>query len=138
MTSYPTTDRLTVADALESHHFQITEDRTVGHADEVLRGAHVPYLLVRDHDGRCEGLLTRAGTDPFDSRYSEQTPVGATAHQRGPFAWPALGLALAALAMEIRHLTVWPVTDDDGYLLGVITAARVAALLALPPGRAEH
>lgn len=131
MTSYPTNERLTVADALESHDFQITDDRTIGHANEVFRSAHVPYLLVRDHDGRCEGLLTRIGMSPFlsRSRYSERTLVGATAHQRGPFAWPTMTLVMAALAMQIKHLTVWPVIDDDGYLFGVITSARVTDLL---------
>ncbi|WP_457032085.1 CBS domain-containing protein [Kitasatospora sp. P5_F3] len=131
MTTFPTTTRLTVADALERHDFQITDDRTIGHANEIFRSAHVPYLLVRDHDGRCEGLLTEIGMSSFRSRaqYSERTLVGATSHQRGPFAWPTMGLAMAALAMQTKQLTVWPVIDDDGYLLGVITSARVTDLL---------
>ncbi|WP_405018579.1 CBS domain-containing protein [Kitasatospora sp. NBC_00070] len=133
VTTFPGAGRLTVADALEHHDFQITDDRTVGHANEIFRSAHVPYLLVRDHDGRCEGLVTRVAMSPFlsRSRYSERTLVGTTAHQRGPFAWPTMGLASAALAMRTMRLTVWPVVDDDGYLLGVITSDRVGDLLAL-------
>ncbi|GAA2090044.1 hypothetical protein GCM10009759_13300 [Kitasatospora saccharophila] len=69
---------------------------------------------------------------------SGRAAVGATAHQRGPFAWPTLGLALAAVAMRVRRLTVWPVVDEDGYPLGVLTADRTALLLAAPGEGAEE
>jgi len=109
--------------------YQITDDRTAEQADDVLRGIHADYLPVRTHDGRCEGLVTRAGLRPFlhPSGSAEQT-VGDTAHQRGPFAWPALGLVLAIRVMDIMRWTVWPVIDDDGYLLGVLTADRAVAI----------
>ncbi|WP_051711674.1 CBS domain-containing protein [Streptomyces sp. NRRL S-350] len=115
--------------------YQIAEDSTVEQADDVLRGAHIDYLPVRGHDGRCEGLVTHTSLRPFlpltDS--AERTAVGATAHRQGPFAWPSLSLALAARVMRIRHWAVWLVTDDDDYLLGVLTAARAAGLIAAEP-----
>ncbi|MEU3493710.1 CBS domain-containing protein [Kitasatospora cineracea] len=133
---------LTVADAMEPWAHQIADESTVDRANDVLQGCSVDYLLVRDHDGRCEGVVTRAGlhSAPARTRHTEhsgRTTVGATAHQRGPFAWPTLGLPLAAVAMRVRRLTVWPVVDEDGYPLGVLTADRAAFLLAAPDGRTD-
>ncbi|MFI8080054.1 CBS domain-containing protein [Kitasatospora sp. NPDC086009] len=126
---------LTVSDAMEPYEYQIADDITVDRADEIFRGAHVAYLLVRDHNGRCEGLVTRAGLASFLTRswYAERTALRDTAHQRGPFAWPGMALGLAALAMRIKSLAIWPVIDDDGYLLGILTADRVAGLTAPQP-----
>ncbi|MFD8756284.1 CBS domain-containing protein [Kitasatospora sp. NPDC059577] len=126
---------LTVADAMDPCDYQIADDNTVGQANDVLRGADIEFLLVRDHDGRCEGLVTRTGLHPFLARSSdsELTAIGSTSHQRGPFAWPTMGLALAAIAMQIKHLAVWPVVDEDGYILGVLTADRATGLLAAEP-----
>ncbi|MET8543384.1 CBS domain-containing protein [Kitasatospora sp. NPDC004799] len=128
---------LTVADAMDPCDYRIADDRTVDQADDMLRGADTEYLLVCDHDGRCEGLVTRTGLHPFLARswYTERTAISATAHQRGPFAWPTMGLALAALAMRIKHLAVWPVVDEDGYILGVLTADRATGLLAVAPAQ---
>ncbi|MFJ9946282.1 CBS domain-containing protein [Kitasatospora sp. NPDC091207] len=131
----PASHGLTVADAMEPYEYQIADDITVDRANEIFRGAHVAYLLVRDHNGRCEGLVTRIGLDPFLTRswYAERTALRDTAHQQGPFAWPGMALGLAALAMRIKSLTIWPVIDDDGYLLGILTADRVAGLTGRQP-----
>ncbi|MFF2144412.1 CBS domain-containing protein [Kitasatospora sp. NPDC058190] len=126
---------LTVADAMDPCDYQIADDNTVDQANAIFRRADIEYLLVRDHDGRCEGLVTRTGLHPFLARswYTERTTISATSHQRGPFAWPTMGLALASLAMRIKHLAVWPVVDEDGYILGVLTADRATSLLAVAP-----
>ncbi len=130
----PTGPRLTVADAMDLCDYRITADRTAEQADDVLRGAHADYLPVRGHDGRCEGLVTHADLLPFLhlAGPAERT-VGDTAHQQGPFAWPALGLVLAVRVMRIMRWNVWPVIDDDGYLLGVLTAHRAADVIAAAP-----
>ncbi|MFF9647351.1 CBS domain-containing protein [Kitasatospora aureofaciens] len=114
--------------------YQIADDSTVDQANDIFRSAHVEYLVVRGHDGRCEGLVTRAGLHPFLTRswYTDRTAISSTAYQRGPFTWPSMGLRLAAVAMRIKHLAIWPVVDADGYLLGVLTAGRAATLLAAP------
>ncbi|MER5352041.1 CBS domain-containing protein [Kitasatospora sp. NPDC002551] len=124
---------LTVADAMDPCEYQIADDSTVDQANDIFRGADVEYLLVRGHDGRCEGLVTRTGLHPFLARswYTERTAISATSHQRGPFAWPTMGLALAAVTMRVKHLVVWPVVDEDGYILGVLRADRVTGLLAV-------
>ncbi|MFE7188105.1 CBS domain-containing protein [Kitasatospora sp. NPDC057541] len=126
---------LTVADAMEPCDYRIADDSIVDQADDILRGAHLDYLLVRGHDGRCEGLVTRTGLHPFLARSwsTDRTAISATSHQRGPFAWPTMGLALAALAMRIKHSAVRPVVDEDGYILGVLTADRATGLLAVTP-----
>ncbi|MFI1522776.1 CBS domain-containing protein [Kitasatospora cineracea] len=126
----PAGPRLTVADAMDLCDYQVAEDHTAEQADDVLRGTHADYLAVRGHDGRCEGLVTRAGLRPFVhlSGTAERT-VGDTAHQQGPFAWPTLGLALAIRVMDTMRWRVWPVIDDDGYLLGVLTADRAAGAI---------
>ncbi len=123
---------LTVADAMDSYDYQIADDSTVDQANDIFRSAHLDYLLVRGHDGRLEGLVTRTGLQTFlyPSWYTERTSISSISHQRGPFAWPTMGLALAAIAMRVKRLTVWPVIDDDGYLLGILTADHVADLLA--------
>ncbi|GAA1076891.1 hypothetical protein GCM10009663_18140 [Kitasatospora arboriphila] len=125
----------TVADAMEPCDYQIADDSTVDRANDVIRSVPVDYLLVRDHDGRCEGLVTRAGLRPFLTRswYTERTAISSTTHQHGPFARPTMDLALAAITMRIKHLTVWPVVDDDGYTLGVLTSDRATVLLAATP-----
>ncbi|MEU9073558.1 CBS domain-containing protein [Kitasatospora sp. NPDC048538] len=126
---------LTVADAMDPCDYQIADDKTVVQAEDILRGAGVEYLLVRDHDGRCEGLVTRAALRPFLDRPwdGERTAISATSHQRGPFTWPTMGLALAAIAMRVKHLSVWPVVDEDGYILGVLTADRATRRLTVAP-----
>ncbi|MFI9723086.1 CBS domain-containing protein [Streptomyces sp. NPDC052396] len=126
---------LTVADAMDPCDYQIADSNTVEQANDIFRGADIEYLLVRDHDGRCEGLVTRTGHLPFRARswYTERTTISATSHQRGPFAWPTMALALAAIAMRTKHLAVWPVVDEDGHILGVLTADRAVGLLTAAP-----
>jgi hypothetical protein len=133
--SAPPRHGLTVVDAMEPWDYQIADDSTVDRANDIFNSAHVDYLLVRDHNGRCEGLVTRAGLHSFLARswYTERTAISATSHQRGPFALPTMALALAAITMRTRLLAVWPVVDDDGYALGVLTANRAAGLLAATP-----
>lgn len=102
----------------------ISEDTTVDEAVAILDTTpSLPYLLVLDRSGRCEGVVTRASLGTFLARswYSERTPVRDTHHQRGPFAWPDMPLALAAESMRVKRQSVWPVADDDGRLVGVLT-----------------
>jgi CBS-domain-containing membrane protein len=129
------TDPLTVADAMEPCEYQIADDSPVDRADDILRSAHVGYLVVRGHDGRCAGLVTSLGLRerPGRSRAVERTTVRDVISQRGPFAWPSMALRMAAFTMRIKCLSVWPVIDDDGYVLGIVTAERVDGLLALAP-----
>lgn len=128
---------LTVADAMEPCEYQIADDSSVDRVDDIFHNAHVGYLVVRGHDGRCAGLVTPHSLRPFldrpHPRSGEQVTIHGAVHQRGPFAWPSMALALAALAMRIKRLVIWPVIDDDGYVLGIITAQNVDGMMAHAP-----
>jgi CBS domain-containing protein len=119
----------TAADVLQPVGLSIGELTTVDEANDLFDARpDIPHLIVVDEAGRCEGVLTRASLAAFLARnwYSERTPVRDTHHQRGPFAWPGLPLALAAASMRAKNHTVWPVTDDQGRVLGVLTPRTVA------------
>ncbi|MFJ1703528.1 CBS domain-containing protein [Kitasatospora sp. NPDC088346] len=125
----------TVTDSVEAvmvvPDYQITDDTSVDSANEILRGADVPYLVLRDHDGRCSGIVTRAQLAPFlsDPRLAEHVRVRDVPHDEGPYAWPELALTVAAVAMAAKSLPAWPVVDDDGFLLGVLTPDRLARVV---------
>ncbi|GJF35134.1 hypothetical protein KNE206_78340 [Kitasatospora sp. NE20-6] len=129
------TNPLTVADAMEPCEYQIADDSGVERVDDIFHHAHVDYLVVRGHDGRCAGLVTRRSLRPFLDlpRSGEHVTIHGAVQQRGPFAWPSMALALAALAMRIKRLVIWPVIDDDGYVLGIITAQHVDGMMAHAP-----
>ncbi|WP_157597150.1 CBS domain-containing protein [Streptacidiphilus rugosus] len=115
-----------MADAMAPHPNQVADDTTLDQAGDLFYDPHVAYLLVHDEAGRCEGLVSRSHLHVFmaRSRYTERTAIRDITHQRGPFARPAMDLELATRAMRSKHLRVWPVVDDDGLLLGVLTARR--------------
>ncbi|WP_371498636.1 CBS domain-containing protein [Kitasatospora sp. NBC_00374] len=118
----------TVGAVMAAPDYQITDDTSIDRANDVLRGANVPYLVLRDHDGRCSGLVTRAQLAPFlaDPRLAERVPIRDVAHDQGPYAWPEMAVDTAAVAMQVRSLQAWPVVDDEGFLLGVLTPDRLA------------
>ncbi|WP_042365276.1 CBS domain-containing protein [Streptacidiphilus neutrinimicus] len=131
----PARARLTVADAMEPHEHQIADDTTIDRANDLFDdNPGMPYLLVRDAAGRCEGLVTRSALLVFLARswYTEHTLVRDTTHQRGPFARPAMKLEFAAETMRNKHLRVWPVVDYEGLLLGVLTMRRVNDMTPAP------
>lgn len=124
----PTSQDASVADAMGVCGRTISDDTTVDEAVTILDSMPaLQHLLVVDQGGRCEGVVTRASLGAFLARswYSERTPVRDTHHQRGPFAWPGMALALAAEAMRVKRHSVWPVADEDGRLVGVLTLQSV-------------
>lgn len=38
--------------------------------------------------------------------------------------------------MRVKRMAVWPVVDDDGYILGILTADRATVLLEPAPALA--
>ncbi|MBF9072551.1 CBS domain-containing protein [Streptacidiphilus fuscans] len=125
---------------MQPHTHQIADDTTIDQANDLFDDPRVPYLLVRDAAGRCEGLVTRSRLLVFLARswYTERTFIRDTTHQRGPFARPAMALEHAAEAMRIGNLRVWPVVDDKGHLLGVLSARHVAGLLSAARQAVSH
>ncbi|MGW0660144.1 CBS domain-containing protein [Streptodolium elevatio] len=127
-----TAQNASVADAMSICDLTISENTTVDEALAILdRDPTMQHLLVVDQGGRCEGVVTRVSLAAFLARswYSQRTPVRDTHHQRGPFAWPGMPLALAAKSMRVKRQTVWPVADDDGRLVGVLDFRSVQDLL---------
>ncbi|MET8682361.1 CBS domain-containing protein [Streptomyces sp. NPDC004647] len=127
-------DGATVADAMRPSDLQITQDTIVDRALDILDAAEADYLLVHAGDGRCTGLVTRAHLAPYRARswYTERTAIGAIVQNRGPFTRPGMTIATAAETMRTRALRAWPVVDDDGCILGVLTLERLRAAIAGP------
>lgn len=44
--------------------------------------------------------------------------------------WWVVALIAVRPAYRVKRLAVWPVVDEDGYILGVLMADRVTSLLA--------
>ncbi|GAA1076881.1 MULTISPECIES: CBS domain-containing protein [Kitasatospora] len=126
--------RLTVADAMEPCGPRITGGAGLEQAERLLTDTGAAYLSVCTDDGRCQGLVTLASLAPFlaCTWYTAHSQVSDATRHREPFAWPTLSLSLAAATMHVRRLDLWPVVDDDGRLLGILTGTRVTALLAVP------
>ncbi|WP_234046254.1 CBS domain-containing protein [Streptomyces adelaidensis] len=102
---------------------QVDDHMTVDVALSVLIGARVPHLLLRDEDGRCAGLVTRAqlaahrGGGPW---YGDRTRLRDIPLDRGPFTSSMSFLGEAEDAMRVRTLDVSPVIDEYGFALGVL------------------
>ncbi|MEV5436491.1 CBS domain-containing protein [Streptomyces sp. NPDC052682] len=104
---------------------QVDDHMTVDVALSVLIGARVTHLLLRDDDGRCAGLVTRAQLDAHrgGSWYSDRTRLADIPLDRGPFTPSAAVLDDAEAVMRVRTLQLSPVVDEHGYTLGVLTLA---------------
>ncbi|OKI13389.1 CBS domain-containing protein [Streptomyces sp. CB03911] len=112
----------TVQDRMNLPDLQISDDVRVDTAIDVLRSAHVAHMLVRGHDGRCAGLLTSTQLGPYRrGNDAGSISVEEIVHDRGPFANAAMPADAATTAMRIRDLEAWPVVDDDGYTVGLLS-----------------
>ncbi len=114
---------LTARDAMCALGPQVDDHMTVDVALSVLIGARVPHLLLRDDDGRCAGLVTRAqlAAHRGGSWYSDRTRLRDIPLDRGPFTSSATVLGEAEDAMRVRTQDVSPVVDEHGYALGVLS-----------------
>ncbi|MFJ4687251.1 CBS domain-containing protein [Streptomyces sp. NPDC091377] len=112
----------TAGDAMRAPGPQVDDHTAVDVALSVLIGARVAHLLLRDEDGRCAGLVTRAQLAEHHggSWYSDRTQLRDLALDRGPFTSSVAALGAAEAAMRVRTLTVSPVIDEHGYALGVL------------------
>ncbi|WP_030936126.1 CBS domain-containing protein [Streptomyces sp. NRRL S-646] len=99
---------------------QVDEHMTVDVALSVLIGARVPHL--RDADGRCAGLVTRAQLSGHrgDACYHDRTRLRDIPYDRGPFTSSAAALGAEEAAMQVRTLRASPVVGEHGYALGVL------------------
>ncbi|MFI9809571.1 hypothetical protein ACIHEJ_35480 [Streptomyces sp. NPDC052301] len=113
---------LAARDAMHAPGPQVEDHMAVDVALSVLIGARVPHLLLRDEDGRCAGLVTRAqlAAHRGGSWYSDRTRLRDIPLDRGPFTSSMAALGEAEAAMRVRALDVSPVIDEHGYALGVL------------------
>ncbi|RPF37888.1 CBS domain-containing protein [Streptomyces sp. TLI_185] len=101
---------------------QVDEHMTVDVALSVLIGARVPHLLLRDEDGRCAGLVTRARLSDHrgGAWYRDRTRLRDIPYDRGPLTSSAAALGAAKAAMRVRTVPASPVVDEHGCALGVL------------------
>ncbi|MGW2746912.1 CBS domain-containing protein [Streptomyces sp. NPDC001450] len=113
---------LTARDAMHAPGPQVDDHMAIDVALSVLIGARVPHLLLRDEDGRCAGLVTRAqlAAHRGGSWYSNRTRLRDIPLDRGPFTSSKAPLSAAEAAMRGRTLDVSPVIDEHGYALGIL------------------
>ena len=116
----------TARDAMTAAGPQLPDDTEIDVALSVLAGAGVDHLLVRDDDGMCSGLVTRAdlAAHRAGSWFREETRLRDIVHDRGPFTAADTALGTADGAMRDRMLGASPVVDAQGYALGVLTRAH--------------
>ncbi|MHC3470099.1 CBS domain-containing protein [Streptomyces sp. 7R007] len=107
---------------MDAPGLQADDHMAVDVALSVLIGARVPHLLLRDEDGRCAGLVTRAQLTAHRgaSWYRDRARLRDIPYDRGPFTSSAAALGDAEAAMRTRALEVSPVVDEHGYALGVL------------------
>ncbi|UIX34235.1 CBS domain-containing protein [Streptomyces sp. GQFP] len=131
----------TAADAMLAPELQVSDHTSIDRALDVLRGSHTEFVLIRDDTGRCAGIVTSDqrvahGAKPW---YAESTRDRDVAHDHSPFTCPAMPAADVAADMRERSLAALPGVDDDGFALGIVTAARLQTVLAASAGgRAER
>ncbi|MCM2425153.1 CBS domain-containing protein [Streptomyces sp. RKAG337] len=115
--------RPTVADAMALPELHVSDHTTIDRALAVLHGARTDHVLIRDDEGHCAGIVTRDQLTAHSAQpwYTEATRVRDIPHDCSPFARPDMPLSEAEATMRERSLAVWPVVDDDGVALGVLT-----------------
>ncbi|MFE3646267.1 CBS domain-containing protein [Streptomyces sp. NPDC059101] len=122
--SYPQADcsGKAAGDVMSATGPQVDDDMIVDVALSVLIGARAGYLLVRDEDGRCMGLITRSQLTAHrqGSWYTEETRLRDLIYDRGPFTSPVTPAHDAERAMRQRALRASPVIGEDGHALGVV------------------
>ncbi|MFD9725928.1 CBS domain-containing protein [Streptomyces sp. NPDC059072] len=116
----------TVGAAMQAAGPQVCDDMTVEVALAVMASARTEHLLVRDEDGLCTGLVTRAGlaTVRDSAAYTDQVRLRDLPGDRGPVASYVTTMAEAQHAMRYRRLDAMPVVDDQGGALGILVLAR--------------
>ncbi|MEZ0094375.1 CBS domain-containing protein [Streptacidiphilus sp. EB129] len=125
------------AEVMTPADLQVSDHTAVDKAMAILHSAHVEHLLIRGDDGRCVGLVTGAQLDRYRSQpwYGQHSRLRDVDHDSGPFARPDMSAHSAAAAMRARALNAWPVVDDDGFALGIITEERLRLFTAQPSAR---
>ncbi|MET9438872.1 CBS domain-containing protein [Streptomyces sp. NPDC006551] len=116
----------TMVDAMDETGPQVWDDMTVEVALSVMASARAAHLIVRDNDGRCTGLVTRAQLAAVhgSSAYTDRLRLREITGAHGPFTSPVTTMAEAERAMRHGRGGALPVVDEHGRALGVLHPSR--------------
>ncbi|WP_065963984.1 CBS domain-containing protein [Streptomyces sparsogenes] len=116
----------TVVDAMDAPGPQVWDDMTVEVALSVMAGARSRYLLVRDEDGRCTGLIGQAQLTVVrdNPAYTDWVRLRDVLGDSGPFTSPMATIVEAERTMRHGRLGALPVIDEDGCAVGVLALSR--------------
>ncbi|MEV6962776.1 CBS domain-containing protein [Streptomyces sp. NPDC051207] len=105
---------------------QVWYDMTVEMALSVIAAARAQYLVVRDEDAGCVGLVTQVQLTAVrdSSGYTDRIRLGAITDTSGPFVSPLATRAEAEDAMSCERLAPVPVVDEHGSAVGVLALSR--------------
>ncbi|MEU9789803.1 CBS domain-containing protein [Streptomyces sparsogenes] len=105
---------------------QVWDDMTVEVALSVMAGAGSRYLLVRDEDGRCTGLIGQAQLTVVrdNSAYTDRVRLRDVFADSGPFTSPMATIAEAERTMRHGRLGALPVIDEHGCAVGVLALSH--------------
>ena len=111
--------------------YTIAQSATLAEAVAIMRGSHVGTLVVVDGQRRLRGLLTERDArfvSGSDVRVPERmTPLDALVVRTGP-----ISLDAAEQVMVERKIKKLPLVDDDGVLMGLVTAKDILKQRRLP------
>jgi len=127
---------LSIADVMSRVLFTVAVDETVTLAWELLRRSGYHHLPVVDDVGNCVGLLgaTELGVASAHAWPLEPTPVLELLERRSTPTVRAGETVQGAANLMARHqVDGLPVVDDDGVLVGLITAWDLVECPCRPP-----
>ncbi|WAX79498.1 CBS domain-containing protein [Streptomyces sp. KMM 9044] len=116
----------TAADAVDAAGPQVWDGMTVEVALSVMAAARTGHLLVRDEDGRCTGLVTRARLIAVrdSTGYTDRVRLRDVADGGGPVTSPPTTAAGAGHAVPRRLPGARPVADEHGNVPGALGRSR--------------
>jgi CBS domain-containing protein len=124
---------LSVADVMSKALFTVAVDETVTLAWELLRRSGYHHLPVVDDAGRCAGLLRATELAAASGHAWPLEPMTVQDLLKG-WATPSVRVTEtvqgAAKIMARFHIDGLPVVDEDGLLVGLITAWDLVECLA--------
>ena len=127
-----TLDRVTVDQAMTREPFVLRTDEPLEKAIELtLRTAQSDFPVLADGDRQVVGLLTMADLIAGLRAGDEQTPIARVMRQTFPSAAPNELIFPVQQRLAAAGLHALPVVNDEGALVGLLTATDVGELLTL-------
>lgn len=122
-----------VDDAMSTALLTVTEDESLLLAWELMERTEYHHLPVVDDDGRCVGVVERdelAIACALPATALDERDVGDVLTPMAASVVRGTGIVEAARRMDEHRLDAIAVTDDDGVLVGLLTARDMVAVVA--------